>query len=131
MLWRRLAATLLGQNLASLVEELFAYGADRVYLVEHPELTSYRTEPYAYVLAQLVKEFQPEIFLLGATPLGRDLAPRLARRLGTGLTADCTELAIDPEEKILLQTRPAFGGNLMATIACPHHRPQMATAGRE
>ncbi|SMB99226.1 electron transfer flavoprotein alpha subunit apoprotein [Thermanaeromonas toyohensis ToBE] len=121
------AATLLGSDVAGLVEELFAYGAERVYLVENPELTLYRTEPYTYVLAQLVHEFKPEIFLLGATTLGRDLAPRLARRLGTGLTADCTALAIDPEERLLLQTRPAFGGNLMATIACPHHRPQMAT----
>lgn len=123
----QVAAALLGHDVSWMVDELFAYGADRVYLVEHLELTSYRTEPYAHVLAKLVEEFKPEIFLLGATPLGRDLAPRLARRLGTGLTADCTELAIDPEEKILLQTRPAFGGNLMATIACPHHRPQMVT----
>ncbi|MCG0278271.1 MAG: electron transfer flavoprotein subunit alpha [Thermanaeromonas sp.] len=121
------AAALLGHEVSLLADELFAYGADRVYLVEHHELASYRTEPYTFVLAKLVEEFKPEIFLLGATPLGRDLAPRLARRVGTGLTADCTELAIDPEEKILLQTRPAFGGNLMATITCPHHRPQMAT----
>ncbi|QGP91879.1 Caffeyl-CoA reductase-Etf complex subunit CarE [Neomoorella glycerini] len=120
-------AVLLGQGVAGLASQLIACGADRVYLVEHQELASYRTEPYTYILSKLVQEYRPEILLLGATHIGRDLAPRLARRLNTGLTADCTGLAIDPEEKILLQTRPAFGGNLMATIACPHRRPQMAT----
>ncbi|MGI9952803.1 FAD-binding protein [Moorellaceae bacterium AZ2] len=120
-------AVLLGHNVAGLAAQLIAYGADRVYLVEHEELACYRTEPYTYVLGDLAQKCRPEILLFGATHIGRDLAPRLARRLNTGLTADCTALAIDPEEKILLQTRPAFGGNLMATIACPHHRPQMAT----
>lgn len=121
------AAVLIGEGITNQAKELVAYGADRVYVVDHPELFAYRTETYTTILANLVDQYHPEALLLGATHIGRDLAPRLARRLGTGLTADCTGLAIDPEEKILLQTRPAFGGNLMATIACPHHRPQMST----
>lgn len=121
------AAVLLGENITELSQELIAYGADKVYVVENPELRDYRTEPYADVLAALAQKGLPEAILLGATHIGRDLAPRLACRLGTGLTADCISLSIDPDEGILLQTRPAFGGNLMATIACPKHRPQMST----
>lgn len=121
------AAVLLGQNIKAISDELIAYGANRVYVVDNPDLNHYRTEPYTYVLADLIKKYRPEAVLLGATTIGRDFAPRLARRLGTGLTADCTGLAVEPKEKIILQTRPAFGGNLMATIACPNHRPQMST----
>lgn len=121
------AAVLLGHNIKTISKELIAYGADRVYVVDNPDLNNYRTESYTYVLTYLIKKHRPEAVLLGATTIGRDFAPRLARRLGTGLTADCTGLAIEPKEKILLQTRPAFGGNLMATIACPSHRPQMST----
>lgn len=103
-------------------------GADAVIVLEDPVLGDLREEPVAAALAQLVRERRPEIFLFGATVLGRSLAPRLAARLGTGLTADCTGLDIDPERRILLQTRPAFGGNIMAVVVCPRHRPQMATA---
>src|SRR5690606_5267290 len=90
-------------------------------------LNVYTTDAYAKVIAELVNDRKPEIFLIGATNIGRDLGPRLSARLKTGLTADCTRLEIDDEDKKLLQTRPAFGGNLMATIACPNHRPQMST----
>ncbi|MFW6054866.1 MAG: FAD-binding protein [Thermodesulfobacteriota bacterium] len=120
-------ALLLGNGVEDLAETLFCYGADRVYLVQDPLLKTYSSEGYAAVLAGLVGRYQPEILLLGATDLGRDLAPRLARRIGAGLTADCTGLRIDAEEGILLQTRPAFGGNIMATIANRFSRPQMAT----
>jgi electron transfer flavoprotein alpha subunit len=109
------------------VEHLFSYGADKVYLIIHPELKDYRTAPYTRAIAEAIKKYKPEIFLLGATTMGRDLAARLAIRVGAGLTADCTGLAIDPAKKILLQTRPAFGGNIMATIQTPKHRPQMST----
>lgn len=109
------------------VEHLFSYGADKVYLIIHPELKDYRTAPYTRAIAEAVTKHKPEIFLLGATTMGRDLAARLAIRVGAGLTADCTGLAIDPVKKILLQTRPAFGGNIMATIQTPKHRPQMST----
>jgi electron transfer flavoprotein alpha subunit len=122
-----LAAVLLGDGVETKTPELFAYGADVVYLVEDPELKNYRTESYTAVLEHLIKKYRPEIMLIGATNIGRDLAPRLAGRIGTGLTADCTELDIDLEQRLLLQTRPAFGGNLMATILCANNRPQMAT----
>ncbi|WP_258361039.1 electron transfer flavoprotein subunit alpha/FixB family protein [Moorella sulfitireducens] len=122
-----LAGVLLGQGVAGLVTEAWAYGADKVYLVEDPVLGPYRTAPYARALVQLVKEYKPEILLLGATSLGRDLSGAVATSLGTGLTADCTSLTIDPETRLLEQTRPAFGGNVMATILCRRHRPQMAT----
>lgn len=121
------SAVLLGDNVGSLAELLTAHGAETVYLVDAPELKEYRTLPYTAALEALIRKHKPNIFLFGATPLGRDLAPRLSRRVGVGLTADCTELAIDPDERILLQTRPAFGGNVMATIANRYSRPQMAT----
>lgn len=108
-------------------QALFEYGADKVYLITHKELQSYRTAPYTRSITQLIKKYKPEIFLIGATTVGRDLAARMAIRVNAGLTADCTGLSIDPKEKILQQTRPAFGGNIMATIISPNHRPQMAT----
>lgn len=122
-----LCAVLLGENVEILAEELFRYGADKVYLGQHPELKSYNTDAYTNVIYKAIREYKPEIVLLGATHIGRDLGPCLAVRCGTGLTADCTRLEIDPESKGLQQTRPAFGGNLMATIVCPNHRPQMST----
>jgi electron transfer flavoprotein alpha subunit len=121
------SAVLLGHNLSSAIVQLIAYGADQVLVADHPALERYNDELYADLLASLIQEHRPEIVLLGATAYGRSLAPRVASRLGTGLTADCTELSIDQESGLLLQTRPAFGGNLMATIVCPQHRPQMAT----
>ncbi len=120
-------AVLLGHNVEPLAQELIADGADVVYLVEDPMLEHYRTDAYAKVLADLIEEKKPEIVLFGATTVGRDLAPRISQRIYTGLTADCTGLDIDESERLLLQTRPAFGGNIMATIVCPHHRPQMST----
>ncbi|MBW2132388.1 MAG: electron transfer flavoprotein subunit alpha [Deltaproteobacteria bacterium] len=124
---QEVCAVLLGSRVSDLSQTLIRYGADKVYLVQHKALTHYRTIPYADAVEALVKIHKPNIFLLGASHLGRDLAPRISRRVGCGLTADCTELSIDPEEKILLQTRPAFGGNVMATIANRYSRPQMAT----
>ncbi len=122
-----LSALLLGSNVAGLSDELIRHGADRVILAEHPELKLYTTDGYTKVITDLVNSKKPEIILIGATNIGRDLGPRIAARLDTGLTADCTKLEIDEEQKILLQTRPAFGGNIMATIITPKHRPQMAT----
>ena len=123
-----LAAVLCGDpSIDEEVEHLFSYGADKVYLITHPELKHYHTAPYTRAVAEAITKHKPEIFLLGASTLGRDLAARLAIRVGAGLTADCTGLAIDPEKKHLLQTRPAFGGNIMATIQTLRHRPQMAT----
>jgi len=118
---------LLGHNVDNLAQELIWYGADEVLLADHPLLEHYRTDAYTKVFSNLVQEKKPEIVLFGATHIGRDLAPRVAQRIHTGLTADCTGLDIDESERLLLQTRPAFGGNIMATIACPRHRPQMAT----
>lgn len=120
-------AVLLGHNVDNLAQELIWYGADEVLVADHPLLEHYRTDAYTKAFASLVQEKKPEIVLFGATHIGRDLAPRVAQRLHTGLTADCTGLDIDESERLLLQTRPAFGGNIMATIACPRHRPQMAT----
>jgi len=122
-----LGAVLAGDRLGALPQELIAYGADRVFVAEHSALAAFRDEPYAAVLAAAVKQYRPSILLFGATATGRSMAPRLAARLRTGLTADCTALDIDPDSGNLLQTRPAFGGNIMATIMCPSHRPQMAT----
>jgi len=121
------SAVLLGYQVAKLSRRLIGYGADNVYLAEHKALKDYRTIAYTKVINELVQEQKPNILLMGATHIGRDLAPRLSRRAGVGLTADCTELTIEPEEGILLQTRPAFGGNVMATIANRYSRPQMAT----
>ena len=122
-----LSAVLLGSNVESLTDSLIAAGADRVYLADQEELATYTTDAYTKVIYNAILKYKPEIVLLGATHIGRDLGPCLAVRCGTGLTADCTKLDIDPEDKKLMQTRPAFGGNLMATILCPNHRPQMST----
>ena len=108
-------------------EALIQGGADRVYHARDPILDHFNDEPYAELLSRLIRSHQPEIVLAGATPIGRSFLPRVAARLRTGLTADCTSLEIDPETGNLLQIRPAFGGNIMATILCPAHRPQMAT----
>ena len=126
-LGQEISALLLGENVAGLSEILIEHGADQVFLAEHSALKDYRTTAYTKVIEELVKEYRPNILLMGATHIGRDLAPRVSRRVGVGLTADCTELSIDPQEQILLQTRPAFGGNVMATIANRYSRPQMAT----
>jgi electron transfer flavoprotein alpha subunit len=122
-----LTACVLGNEVDALAGEAVAYGADRVFVADDPVLAVYRTEPYSRVLVDLVREYRPEIFLLGATSRGRDLAGSVATELYTGLTADCTGLDIDPETRLLRQTRPAYGGNIMATILTPDHRPQMAT----
>jgi electron transfer flavoprotein alpha subunit len=116
-----------GHGVESVAREAFRYGASRIYLIDDPVLEFYRNTPYAFGVAHVVKKYLPEIFLVGATTMGRDLASAIATHVRTGLTADCTELAIDPEKKILAATRPTFGGNLMATILCKTHRPQMAT----
>ncbi|WP_101875967.1 electron transfer flavoprotein subunit alpha [Lachnoclostridium edouardi] len=123
----KLCAILLGEGLGDMTKELFEAGADIVYTAESPLLYRYTADGYTKVITDAIHEFKPEIVLFGATHIGRDLAPRIAKRVGTGLTADCTQLDIDPETKGILQTRPAFGGNLMATIKCPGHRPQMST----
>lgn len=123
----RVAAVVLGDGSVTPYEKLAGYGAQLIVAVRHPQLDTYRTLPYTRALQQVVEKYQPEIFLFGASAVGRDLAPRLSARLGTGLTADCTSLEIDPETGNLMMTRPAFGGNLMATILCADHRPQMAT----
>lgn len=122
----KVCALLLGHNVAPLAKTLIAYGADEVHLVDDGALAHYLTEPYAQAVYQIVEENDPNVLLFGATSIGRDLAPRLSARLHTGLTADCTKLEND-EEGNLFMTRPAFGGNLMATIICPDHRPQMST----
>ena len=133
-------AVLLGHNVSGLVDSLAEYGADKVIVVDDPELETYRTEPYAHALSSVINEYKPDIMLVGATAIGRDLGPTVSARVKTGLTADCTVLEIgdfpinpvpgkEDEQKHnqLLMTRPAFGGNTIATIACPDNRPQMAT----
>ena len=131
-------AVLVGSDVKGLADELAEYGADRVIVVDDPELKEYRTEPYAHALASVINKYKPEIFLVGATAIGRDLGPRVSARIHTGLTADCTQLDIgdfplnpipgkEQKHNQLLMTRPAFGGNTIATIACPDFRPQMAT----
>lgn len=123
-----LTALLLGHdNIDEMAKELGAYGADKVLICDHEALTHYTTDGYAKVIVDAVKEKKPEVLIIGATFIGRDLGPRVAAKLETGLTADCTGLDIDNENRNLLMTRPAFGGNLMATIACGDHRPQMST----
>ncbi len=122
-----LCAVICGENIDDIVGELFAYGADKVYFADRPYLKNYTTAPYVKTIGNAVNKYKPEIILLGATNIGRDLAPCLAAFCETGLTADCTSLEIDNADGKLLQTRPAFGGNLMATITCPNHRPQMST----
>ena len=132
------AAVLIGSDVKGLADELAAYGADKVIVVDDPELKEYRTEPYAHALASVIEKYKPEIMLVGATAIGRDLGPRVSARVQTGLTADCTQLEIgdfpinpvagkEQKHNQLLMTRPAFGGNTIATIACPDNRPQMAT----
>lgn len=122
-----LSALLLGSEVDGICEELIHYGADKVIYADHKLLQNYTTDGYTKVITDLVNDKKPEIIIIGATNIGRDLAPRVAARLNTGLTADCTKLDIDEEQRILLQTRPAFGGNIMATIITPGHRPQMST----
>ncbi|WP_353093044.1 electron transfer flavoprotein subunit alpha [Tissierella praeacuta] len=122
-----LTAVLLGKDVDNLAEKLVKYGADNVLYADHELLNVYTTEGYTKVIYDLVKERKPEIILIGATNIGRDLGPRISARVHTGLTADCTKLDVDLENRRLMQTRPAFGGNLMATIICPDHRPQMST----
>ncbi len=137
-LGEQVVAVLIGYKVKDLADQLAVYGADKVIVVDDPELEVYRTEPYTHALASVINEFKPEIMLVGATAIGRDLGPRVSARVGTGLTADCTQLDIgdfplEPVEgqeqlhKQLLMTRPAFGGNTIATIACPDNRPQMST----
>lgn len=122
-----LSAVLLGNKVDSLADRLIKYGADKVIYAESPLLETYTTDGYAKVMCDLINERKPEILLIGATNIGRDLGPRISARIHTGLTADCTRLDVDLENRRLMQTRPAFGGNLMATIITPNHRPQMAT----
>lgn len=122
-----LTAILLGNNVKKLADRLVKYGADKVIYAESPLLEIYTTDGYTKTICNLIEERKPEIMLIGATNIGRDLGPRISARIHTGLTADCTRLDVDLENRRLLQTRPAFGGNLMATIICPDHRPQMAT----
>jgi len=126
-LGQELATVLLGNGVEGLCQDLVAHGADKVYLADHPTLELYQTESYTAVLTAAISQYMPSIFLFGATTTGRDLAPRLASRVSTGLTADCTSLDIEAETGLLLQTRPAWGGNIMATIKTANHRPQMAT----
>lgn len=126
-LGQEVVAVVLGDNVKGLADSMIHHGANKVIVVEDPMLKEYVTEPYTKAIFSIIKEYDPEIVLYGATSIGRDLAPRLAARIHTGLTADCTGLEIDAESKNLQMTRPAFGGNLMATIACENHRPQMAT----
>lgn len=122
-----LCAVLLGENVADLARECIGYGADKVYVADAPELKDYTTDAYTKVIYEAIQQYKPEIVLCGATHIGRDLGPCLSVKCETGLTADCTKLEIDPIDHKIMQTRPAFGGNLMATIVCPEHRPQMST----
>jgi len=122
-----LFAFLLGHNVKHLAQDLIGYGADKVLVADHPALMHYRTGHYTDIICNEALKRKPDILLVGASPVGRDLAPRISFRLHTGCTADCTHLDIDEEKKILVSTRPAFGGNVMATILCPDHRPQMST----
>ena len=119
-------AMLLGSGIKDKAQSLIAHGADGVYVVDDANLEKFVTEPYAQAVTYLANKYEPNVILFGATSIGRDLAPRLSARLKTGLTADCTKLEMD-EEGNLFMTRPAFGGNLFATIICPDHRPQMST----
>ena len=120
-------AVLLGHDVKALTKDLAIYGADRIIVVDDPALKEYTTEPYTHAMHEVITQYKPEVVLYGATAVGRDLAPRVSARVKTGLTADCTSLEVDADTKNLRMTRPAFGGNIMATIMCPDHRPQMAT----
>jgi len=123
----QVSGVLIGHKLEDQLDELIFCGADNIYLVQAPELANFQDEPYTNILVELVNKYKPEILLCGATNIGRSLISRVAINIKAGLTADCTGLDIDPDKKILLQTRPAFGGNIMATIISPNYRPQMAT----
>ncbi|MBQ3834179.1 MAG: electron transfer flavoprotein subunit alpha [Elusimicrobia bacterium] len=122
-----LSAILIGSNISAKAQDLINRGADKVYVYDDPILAEFQDDPYGCILADLIKEEKPEIVLMGATNIGRSFASRVAAKIYTGLTADCTALEIDPETRNLMQTRPAFGGNIMATILTPNHRPQMST----
>ncbi len=126
-LGQEICAVLIGNNVTELTKELFASGADNVYMVEGSAFEHYSTDAYAIAFTHLIRKHLPSVILLGATNDGRDLGPRVAARIKTGLTADCTNLSIDPETRLVAWTRPAFGGNIMATIFCPDNRPQMGT----
>jgi electron transfer flavoprotein alpha subunit len=123
----QVTAVVLGSGIADMPEKLAQHGADKVIIVDDPALETYMTEPYVHAFYTIVKKYKPEVCLFGATAIGRDMAPRVSARVHTGLTADCTKLEINPEDKGLMMTRPAFGGNVMATILCPNFRPQMST----
>ncbi len=123
----KVTAVVIGNDIQDLPPVLAEYGADRVLVIDDPAVKKYMTEPYVHVMHTVIEDYKPEIVLFGATAIGRDLAPRVSARCHTGLTADCTKLEIDENDKGLMMTRPAFGGNLMATILCPDHRPQMST----
>ena len=122
-----LTAFLLGESVQDAAKELIFFGADEVIVADHPLLRDYRTELYTDIISEQVMAQKPEVLIVGASPIGRDLAPRLSFRLNAGCTADCTGLDIDEENRLFVSTRPAFGGNVMATIICPEHRPQMST----
>ena len=122
-----LCAVLLGHQVGNCAATLFEHGADKVYVVDHPSLADYTAEPYAEAMSALIRKHKPEVVLAGATSMGRGFFARVAIQVHAGLTADCTELGVDVDKRLLLQTRPAFGGNIMACIICPDHRPQMAT----
>ena len=122
-----LCTVLLGHQVKECAATLFEHGADKVYLVDHPALAAYTAEPYSEAMSALIRKYKPEVVLAGATSMGRGFFARVAIQVTAGLTADCTELDVDIEKRLLLQTRPAFGGNIMASIICPEHRPQMAT----
>ncbi len=121
------SGVLIGNDLKDQLDEVIWHGADNIYLVEAPEIANFQDEPYTNILVRLIQKYKPEILLSGATSIGRSLISRVAINIKAGLTADCTGLDIEPVKKILLQTRPAFGGNIMATIISPNYRPQMAT----
>lgn len=122
-----LSAVVIGSDVKGMTDKLVHHGAEKVIVVEDDTLKHFVTEPYTKALTNVINEYKPEIVLVGATTIGRDMAPRVSARIHTGLTADCTSLEVDEETNNLLMTRPAFGGNIMATIICPDHRPQMAT----
>ncbi len=124
---KKVVAVVAGYEIEEEIKKLLKYDVDKIIYIEHPLLKDFSTDGYSIATSQLISERKPEIVLVGATSIGRDVGPRIAAQIGTGLVADCTSLDIDPEDGKILQTRPAFGGNLMATIICPKNRPQMST----
>ncbi len=126
-LGKKLAVVVPGFDVDAEINKLRHYPVDTIFYIKHPLLKNFSTEGYALSISELIHAKKPEVVLIGATSIGRDIAPRIAGKVGTGLTADCTKLEVDETDKKLLQTRPAFGGNLMATIVCPKNRPQMST----